>query len=276
MRVSMRFARFLKKTTVFAILGCGAFFVAMTSPSSAADKPDAPPAPKASTFAPADDLARQVDRYIGSLQEIAASESNYKDDKDKLARESNTLVIIALTLGLHDQDNKYKAAAGSLMKAAQAVAAAKDYAAVKKAVAALPDAAKAKSDAPLRWEKVAALPELMNQVPAIHTRLKVCVKETNLKKYAKEASGHAAVIAAIAQGTLSDPSAAKNPDQIKQWRQFSAVMRDAAAAVGKAVRAADARATTVSMKKLAQSCENCHAVFRPDLLESAKEDAKKK
>ena len=45
------------------------------------------------------------------------------------------------------------------MKAAQAVAATKDYAAAKKAVAALQEAAEGgpKADAALKWEKVASL-----------------------------------------------------------------------------------------------------------------------
>ena len=40
-----------------------------------------------------------------------ATEEDYKDDQGKIAKESNTLVIIALALGLHDQESKYKAQA---------------------------------------------------------------------------------------------------------------------------------------------------------------------
>ena len=89
-------------------------------------------APKVSTFAPAEDLARQADKYIETMKSTVASEEEYNDSEGKIGRDSNTLVVIALALGLHDQNNKYKARAGALMKAAQVVAATKDYAAANK------------------------------------------------------------------------------------------------------------------------------------------------
>jgi hypothetical protein len=266
----MRLARHIAPAAALGVLGCGAVLVLTIPLSAAAEKSEAaaktPPAPKVSTFAPADDLVRQVDLYIESLKEIVSSEENYKDDKDKFARQSNTLVVVALALGLHDEDNKYKAAAGALMKAAQAVAAAKDYTAARKSVAVLAAATTAKIDAPLRWEKVAALPELMNQVPAVHTKLKLLTQGANFKKRAKDAAGHVAVIAVIAQGTLSDASAAKNAEQVRQWQKFSAAMRDGAATVGAAIRNADQKALAPAMQKLNQSCEDCHTVFHPTLV----------
>ena len=137
---------------------------------------------------PAKDLANQADQYLKSLGKSVATEEDYKDDQGKIAKESNTLVIIALALGLHDQESKYKAQAGALIKAAQAVAATKDYPSAKKAIAALQEAAAdgAKADAELKWKKVASLPELMKQVPLINNKLKRYIKPNNFKKKAKE------------------------------------------------------------------------------------------
>ena len=61
---------------------------------------------------PADDLANQVDQYIGDLAKMVATEEEYKDSEERIVNDSNTLVVIALTLGLHDQDSKYKPIGG--------------------------------------------------------------------------------------------------------------------------------------------------------------------
>ena len=188
-----------------------------------------PTLPKVSTFAPAEDLANQVGQYIKAMKSVVADEQEYKDSEGKVVRDASTLAVIALALGLHDQDNKYKANAGALMKAAQDVAATKDYDSAKKAVAALEAVAAkegGKAGGELKWEKVAPLPELMKQVPMINTKLKLYVKGTSFKKKAKDIAGYSAVIAAIAQGTIADTSATKNAEQVKLWQKFSEAMRD--------------------------------------------------
>lgn len=220
-------------------------------------------APKVSTYAPAEDLANQADTYIKGLDEVVATEDAYKEGKEKIARDSNTLIVIALALGLHDQDSKYKASAGALVKASQDLAATKDYAAAKKGVDAVKAAAKAKSAAKLKWEKVASLPELMKQVPIINTKLKMNVKPAKLKKKAKETAGYTAVLAVIAQGTMADTSATKGDDQVKQWQKFSAAARNLAGEVNAAIHKGDQAATDKAMEKLNVSCEDCHAVFKP-------------
>ena len=124
-----------------------------------------------------------------------------------------------LALGLHDQESNYKASAGAVMKAAQALAAAKDFAVGqegrRRAEGRGPGPREA--DAELKWEKVAALPELMKQVPIINNPLKRAVKPAKFKKKAKETAGYTAVIAAIAQGSMADFSETKNPEEVKQW-----------------------------------------------------------
>jgi hypothetical protein len=244
-----------------------------SGPAAAADVAAPPPAPKVSTFAPAKDLATAADQYIKSLAKSVATEEDYKDDQGKIARESNTLIIIALALGLHDEESKYQAHAGALMKAAQAVAATKDYASAKKAIAALPDAAQgdANADAQLKWEKVASLPELMKQVPYINNRLKRAIKPAKFKAKAKDSAGYTAVIAAIAQGSMANWSETEKPKEVKQWYEFEVAMRNDAAALNKAIHKGDERAAAKAMKKLQQGCEDCHAVFHPAANEKNKD-----
>jgi hypothetical protein len=252
-----------RAVSIGVLLATIAALAGMTSAALAAD-PAMPPAPKFSTIVPAADLAGQVDWYIKDLEASVATQEDYKDSVEKIAKESNTLVVIALALGLHDEPSKYQAAAGHLMKAAQAVAATKDYDASCKAVAALRKASKTKGNAELKWEKVASLPELMKQVPNINTNLKRNLKPNNFKKKAKVTAGYTAAIAAIAQGSMADTSATKNADQVTQWYKFSAAMRDDAGAVNAAIHQGDEPAAAKAMKKLGQSCEDCHAVFHPE------------
>ena len=120
-------SRSLAVATVLAVLA--AFVVQV--PSHAVD------GPKVSTFAPAEDLVRQADKYIATMKNTVASKEEYNDSEGKLARDANTLAVIALALGLHDTDNKYMDKAAAVIKAAQDVAATKDFAAGEKAVAAL-------------------------------------------------------------------------------------------------------------------------------------------
>ncbi len=73
------------------------------------------------------------------------------------------------------------------------------------------------------------------------------------------------MIAAIGQGSIADTSEAKTAEQAKQWQQFAIAMRDDAGEVNAAIHKVDAAAAARAMKKLTQSCEDCHAVFHPDV-----------
>ena len=216
-----------------------------------------PAPPKVSSFAPADDLVVQLPKYIKELEKATATEADYKDDEEKVGRDANTVILIALALGLHDQDNKYQASAPAIVAAAEKVAAAKGYAACKEAIATLKSATRHKAGAgELKWAKVASLPLLMKQVPLINTKLKRAVD-----KKRKEAPAHAAVLAVIAQGSMANVSETKKPGESAKWFEFCGQMRDQAAAVNAALHAGDSPAA--AMEKLQKACEDCHAVFHP-------------
>jgi hypothetical protein len=233
-----------------------------------AEAPPLPAAPKLSSVAPAKDLVGQVDDYIHEIDSALASEDEYKDSADKVARCAHTLAVISLCLGLHDEDNQYKARAAALIKAAQLLASAADYASAKKAFDALKAAASGepKTATQLKWEKVAALPDLMKQVPNINNKLKRNIKGSKFKTKAADTEGYTAAIAAIAQGSMADTAAAKDPHQVKQWYDFCAAMRDAAGQTNAAIHAGNEPAATQSMQKLAKTCNDCHAVFHPEAI----------
>jgi len=149
------------------------------------------------------------------------------------------------------------------------LAAAADLAAAKKGVAALHDAVdgQLKAEPELKWVPVASLPELMKQVPLINTKLKRNVKPAKFKSKAKDTAGYTAAIAAIAQATIADTSDVKKPEQVNEWYKLMALMRDHAGAVNAAIHKGDEPAATAEMKKLQQSCEDCHAIFHPEAAE---------
>jgi cytochrome c556 len=224
-----------------------------------------PEAPKVSTFAPAEDLAKQVDRYVEDLEKAVENQGDF--DEAKVTKLSNTLMLMAIGLGLHDTDNQYKANAGAIFKAAEDLSKAKGFDAAKAGVAAVKAAVGGKGTAgQVSWAQGAGanLDAVYKQAQTVVNSLKRYTKSERFKKSAKETAGFSAVLAVMGQGVMASTSHAKGDDQVQQWYKFSAEMRDAAAETNKAIHAGDAEATQAAVKKLNKSCEDCHAVFHKE------------
>lgn len=231
--------------------------------------------PPVSQFAPAEDLVAQVAAYVEDFEEAVQSEEEYKDSAEKVAKYANTFILLALALGIHDGDNPFKAAAPAMLKAAQDLAASKDFASAKAGVAAVRAATTSTEGDPagLKWGHLASLPELMKAVPLINTRMKRPLRsESRLEKGAADMAGYAAVLAVIAQGSLDSCGDTEKPNEVGQWQSLCVEMRDKAAAVNTTVRKfrqapspEGFEATKVAVEALNQSCEACHAVFKPDV-----------
>jgi hypothetical protein len=222
-----------------------------------------PAAPKVSTLAPAKDIAAQIENYVARLEESVESEATFKEAEAKVAKDANTLILLGLAAGLHDEDNKAKAAAPAIVKAAQGLAKAKGFEEVKAGVAAVKKALDSTEGnlADLKWAKLASLDQLMKQVPLVNARLKRNLRGPKFKSKAKDNAGDAATLAVIAQGSLADTSEAKSDEDVQKWFGFCIQMRDAAAALNKAVHDGNQEAADKAMSALNQSCDDCHAVF---------------
>jgi len=229
---------------------------------------DPPPAPPVSSFAPAEDLVGQVEYYVEELEESVENEDEYNDaqETDKIGKKANALVLIALALGLHDTDNRYRKAAPAILKAAQEVAGTKDFTSASAAVAKLKEATAATDGDPavLKWEKVASLPALMEEVPLVDSRLKRYVRGSRFATKKEDSAGFSAVIAVIAQGSRANADETEKPTELEQWYKFCVQMREAATKVNAAIRAQDEAAKDAAMELLEQSCSDCHDVFNPD------------
>ena len=130
-------------------------------------------APKFSTFASADDLAAEVKILIADLEKAVVNEEEYKSQVEgRFTRDGNTITLIAIALGLHDQDSPLKPHAKAIAAAARKLAETKDYATTKQAIEDLKAAVDGKGTGggELKWGKVAKLKGLMkDEVPTSTT-----------------------------------------------------------------------------------------------------------
>jgi len=240
-------------------------------------------AAKLSTYAPAEDLARQLEEYLEDLEEAVEDEADFADEQSKLVKDANVLVLVGLAFGLHDQDSKYKQAAPALVEAAEKLAAltetsgsaeaatgepqAADYAETKAAVEALKAAAASTGGDPstLKWERAeaASMAELMKAVPLIHSRLKRYMRGSRFESEAETTTGLTAVIAVVAQGSMPLAAQTEQPNEVEAWHKYCAEMRDASAEVHATIVAQDEAAAEKAMEKLQKSCDDCHEIFHP-------------
>jgi hypothetical protein len=248
------------------VLGLGVVASLGTATSPLRSEP--PPIPKVSDFAPADDLVEQIDFFVGRVEQSLADAADFDLAKQsRTFKDGNTLAALALMLAYYNQDHPLKASMPRLLKGAQALVAAGDS--VVRAQAALAEirAARAGSPDPLatvKWESVASLSALMKQVPLIHAGLKRGVEGNRLARQAAQSAGQSAALAAIAQASMLDTEYVKRPADIEKWQQLCAQMRTAAGEVNSAVHAQDTERVAAGMKRLALSCDACHAVFRSE------------
>jgi hypothetical protein len=226
-----------------------------------------PEPPRVSTFASTEDLIGQLREYVSELEESVESKNDYLDAKEKLAKDADTVLLIALALGLHDEDNKFKQAAPGLVKTAAKVAKATDFEAAKAAVQAVKEAGGSKGDpSQLSWQDAHAtsLPALMKQVPLINTKMKRWLRGSYFKSRADRTTGMSAVLATIAQGSMVLADKTDKPGEAEKWHVFCAQMRDSAARLNAAIRSQDQETARQELKHLTQSCDDCHAIFHPE------------
>ena len=248
-----------------AMVGVLGGILVVGSPTSASASDDNA-VPKFSTFASADDLAAEVKFLVADLEKAVVDEDEYKSQVDgRFIRDGNTITLIAIGLGLHDQDCPLKGRAKAIAAGARKLATMKDYATTKQAVEDLKSvvAASGSGADKLEWGKVAKLNGLMkDEVPNINNKLKTSLRR--FKKRASEVSANAATMALIAENATLYINDTKKPTEGQKWIEFAAQMRSAASDLAAKAHAGDEPGATAAMDKLNQSCHDCHAVFNPE------------
>ncbi len=235
---------------------------------SAEDKGAAKSAePKPSSYAPIDDLAAQLDSFLESLESDLADPQGYGEyQQGRVAKDANTVAVLGLVIGKHDGKHKLQAAAPAVIKAARRLGdSADDYERAKAALEALkkavaePPAAAAE---PPAWEPVADIQQLMQQVPVVNNSLRRGVTGRRFDRSRDKSAGEAATLAAIAQASMFDTSYCGDEESERTWAAICAEMRDAAAAVNRAVRKGDQETAKQGLARLVETCDACHDQFR--------------
>ncbi len=237
-----------------------------------------PQAPYAALFAAEDvrypqaaDLEPQVEAYLKKLENALSDLDgtvDYNADAEALRRDANTLSLIALALGMTDEDNKYKNAAPGIIQACLKLRAAKKYDEAVQCFDDLKKSLSSSSDAKLQWTKIAELPPIMKAVPLINSLVKRSLRtEAALKKDgAKRVAQGTAVLAVIAQGSLPNVEETIKPQAAKEWKEQCLSFRDIALELNERTNAFSAGKASyeeveASFEKLTAACDACHVNF---------------
>ncbi|MFH1264569.1 MAG: hypothetical protein ABIK89_02495, partial [Planctomycetota bacterium] len=96
-------------------------------------------------------------------------------------------------------------------------------------------------------------------------------REKKMKDASDDLASYCAVLAVIAQGSMSNTDETEKPTEVEKWRAFCVQMREASSALNQSIRTFSQdgtpeafEASKTALKKLAQSCDDCHNVFHPE------------
>ena len=234
-------------------------------------------------FPPVEDLVAQVDAYIdkigSSLADLVGT-TKYIEDAADIARDANALALVALALGLAQDDSKYKKSASQIIEATKSLADAKNFDEGQKAYTALKESLTATGGNPLSWtEKVANLKQTMKALPNLNSAVKR-VSDTERKLFvilgrpnAQQVYSQLAALAVISQGSIPNVDETTKPDATAEWKRLCEEFRDAAIKTNAAAHQyakdnADGKEPDYSVfstrfRAMTDSCDDCHKVFFP-------------
>ena len=228
-----------------------------------------PESPKVSQIASAKRLQEESARLLSAIENTMSDEANYKDLAGQVSRDSSTLAVLALALGLHDEENAWKKTAPGIVPAAAALADVdNDYAAAQAAFAKLQAAIKTPAEAEaLEWKNVTVLTNLMKQSTSLYNRMKRSMSASRFSKRTDDNAGAAAALAVIGQITLHDTDYVSTDAEIALWQKQSTDWRTAASSLLRAIEAQDLKAANSAMTLLDRSCTECHQALKLDIKE---------
>lgn len=242
----------------------------MLVPAEVADKFAAEAVP----MPPVEDLTAQIDEYVTKIVRTIDDLDgtvDYKIDADAVVRDANGLSLVALAVGLSEEDSQYKKAAPGIIKAAAVLAAAENYDDARKSGEALKASLTSSGDpTTLTWTKIAELTPLMKAVPNLsssvtrwtNTERKLTVK---IKK-PEQLYGALAALAVISQGSIANAADAGKPGQEAQWKKDCEQFRDAALKANAAAHSfaegkTDYQTYWTAFKNMTATCDTCHKTF---------------
>lgn len=222
---------------------------------------------KVSTFAPTKDTEAELDFFVAKIGKDLDDKDEFGEDQHKrITLDSSTVAVLALTLGMHDEKNEYKLAAGKLVElAVELTENADDFDNATKAYAALKTALDEKpAGGELSWDTpVADIAALMEQVPIVNDKVRRGVNDKRrFERTAKKTAQKAVTLAAIAHVSMMNTDYCGDEDDEKEWKKICVDMRDACTDVYKALMAKDQDKAKAGNDRVVESCDACHHRFR--------------
>lgn len=232
--------------------------------SAAGDKSASENDAKPSVYAPAKELAAQLNTFLQRISEDLSAEADYQEEQQgRLAKDASTIAALAMVLGQHDEAHDAKRSAAKVIKAARKLADhAADFKSATTALAELKAALETRDGGPIEWAPAADMSLLMKQVPIVNNNLRRNVTGKRFKQSAEASAGLCATLAAIAQVSRFDDVYCSTEEDKAKWDKVCVEMRDAAAEVLAAIRKQDQIAATAGLDKLVTTCDACHHDFR--------------
>lgn len=220
--------------------------------------------PKPSQYAPIQDVVAQIEAFLQQLGTDLSAEADYGDDqKSRVAKDANTLIVLAQILATHNEKHDRQKSAAPLLSASQGLAnSTEKFADAKSALEKVNAAWKSDSGGEVKREPVANLQLLMKQVPIVNNKLRSGVSGRRFDRTIDQNAGLATTLAAIAEASSVDTDYCTGKDEEARWAKICAEMRDAAASINAAVRKKDQKAATAGLERLVKTCDDCHHDFR--------------
>ena len=213
---------------------------------------------------PAADLIAQTEFFQGRIGDSLSGAGGYDEpEQARVQKDAQTLAILYLCLARHEQKHAVLGAAAARFDAGRALAEA--YKEQEKAKSAfeklnkLSETTPAAGNAPA-WQAVGEIPVQMKHSQFVENRMKRgLADERSFKRRAKETAGYVATMAAYGQVWRM---MAPKDDPHGKWAKFSDEQREAAGALNGAIHKQDWQAARESARKLTQSCNACHNLYR--------------
>jgi len=220
--------------------------------------------PKPSQYAPAKDLAFQMKELVARMEKDLADEAEYGETQQgRVQKSANTLALLALVLGHHDQPNDYRKASGAVIHAATTLADnAGAYAAAKNALGELEGSFRVTSAKPVDWQPTGDMQQIMMEVPVLNTSLRRAINGRRFATSRDKGAALSATLAAIAAVCTGDDSYCSDDSDQAKWNAYCVAMRDAAAGCNRAIHANKADDAKEMVNKMMRSCDDCHESFR--------------
>ncbi len=222
---------------------------------------------KVSSFAPTKDTIAQLKAFMKAIgKDLSDKEDFGEDQHNRIALNGQTIAVLALTLGMHDEKNDVKSNAGEVFDAAIELADnAESFDDASKSYQKLEETLETKdsSERELSWDESVDIAALMKQVPIVNKSVRRGVDdERRFERTAKKTAQKVVTLAAIAHVSMMNTDYCGDEDDEKEWKKICADMRDACTDVYKALMAKDQKKAQAGNDRVVETCDACHHKFR--------------